>query len=59
LLTHVAFAQQPAAEIDRQIPSLIETYKALHQHPELSHHETWTAASPMRCENSALRSSST
>jgi amidohydrolase len=44
LLTNVAFAQQPAAEIDRQIPLLIETYKALHQHPELSHHETWTAA---------------
>jgi amidohydrolase len=44
LLTQAALAQQPAAEIDRQIPSLIETYKALHQHPELSHHETWTAA---------------
>jgi amidohydrolase len=44
LLSNAAFAQQPAAEIDRQIPLLIETYKALHQHPELSHHETWTAA---------------
>jgi amidohydrolase len=39
-----AFAQLPATDIDRQVPSLLETYKTLHQHPELSHHETWTAA---------------
>jgi metal-dependent amidase/aminoacylase/carboxypeptidase family protein len=42
--TGTASAQQPAPEIDRQIPTLLERYKALHQHPELSHHETWTAA---------------
>jgi amidohydrolase len=39
-----ASAQQPAAEIDRRMPLLLDNYKALHQHPELSHHETWTAA---------------
>jgi amidohydrolase len=44
LLSNAAFPQQPAAEIDRQVPLLIETYKALHRHPELSHHENWTAA---------------
>src|SRR5271168_2183523 len=43
LLAGAASAQQPAAEIDRQMPMLLENYKALHQHPELSHHETWTA----------------
>jgi hippurate hydrolase len=44
LLGGAASAQQPAAEVDRQLPALLENYKALHQHPELSHHETWTAA---------------
>jgi amidohydrolase len=44
LYSSAAFAQLPATDIDRQVPSLVETYKALHQHPELSHHETWTAA---------------
>jgi amidohydrolase len=37
-------AQQAAADVDRQIPALLERYRALHEHPELSHHETWTAA---------------
>jgi amidohydrolase len=44
LWTGTASAQQPATEIDQQIPTLLERYKTLHQHPELSHHETWTAA---------------
>jgi hippurate hydrolase len=44
LLIGTASAQQTAPEIDRQIPTLLESYRALHQHPELSHHETWTAA---------------
>jgi amidohydrolase len=43
LLPPAAMAQQPVVEIDRQMPALIEHYKALHEHPELSHHETWTA----------------
>ncbi len=42
-LTAISSAQQPAPAIDRQLPALLETYKTLHQHPELSHHETWTA----------------
>jgi amidohydrolase len=39
-----AGAQQSATDVDHEIPDLIENYKALHEHPELSHHETWTAA---------------
>jgi amidohydrolase len=39
-----ASAQQPSAAIEQQLPGLIDTYKILHQHPELSHHEEWTAA---------------
>jgi amidohydrolase len=39
-----AHAQQPSAAIEQQLPGLIDTYKTLHQHPELSHHEDWTAA---------------
>ena len=42
--TGTASARQPAPEIDRQSPTLLERYKALHQHPELSHHESWIAA---------------
>jgi amidohydrolase len=44
LCSGAALAQPSATDIDRQVPSLIQTYKSLHQHPELSHHETWTAA---------------
>jgi amidohydrolase len=44
LLIGTASAQPTTPEIDRQIPTLLENYRALHQHPELSHHETWTAA---------------
>ena len=43
LFTAAAPAQKPAPEVDRQLPALLDTYKALHQHPELSHHESWTA----------------
>ena len=43
LLIGSASALQTTPEIDRQIPTLLENYRALHQHPELSHHETWTA----------------
>jgi hippurate hydrolase len=44
LAASAAHAQQPSASIDQQLPGLIDTYKTLHQHPELSHHEEWTAA---------------
>ncbi|CAN5445203.1 M20 family metallopeptidase [soil metagenome] len=41
-----AFSRTSPAQstLDAQLPSLIDTYKTLHQHPELSHHEDWTAA---------------
>ena len=42
-----AAAQSPAdlpASVDKQLPSLTETYKHLHRFPELSHHEENTAA---------------
>jgi amidohydrolase len=49
LATSSLAAQQPKpaqlpVNLDQQLPALIETYKTLHQHPELSHHEQWTAA---------------
>jgi amidohydrolase len=44
VIAAAASAQMPAPEIEREIPALLETYKTLHQHPELSHHEVWTAA---------------
>jgi hippurate hydrolase len=40
-------AQQPAGlsdSVQAQLPSLIETYKDFHRHPELSHHEQETSA---------------
>ena len=39
-----SWAQQPAANLDGQLPGLVETYKGLHSHPELSHHEEHTAS---------------
>src|SRR4051812_44177959 len=32
------------AQVDKQMPALTATYKQLHQHPELSHHEEQTSA---------------
>lgn len=32
------------AAVDAQVPSLVQTYKLLHTHPELSHHEESTSA---------------
>ena len=39
-------AQGPSldAQVDRELPSLVATYKTLHAAPELSHHEDKTAA---------------
>jgi metal-dependent amidase/aminoacylase/carboxypeptidase family protein len=37
-------AQDTPSFIDKQTPSLVETYKDLHAHPELSHHEERTSA---------------
>jgi hippurate hydrolase len=36
-------AQDAATYITRQTPALVETYKDLHAHPELSHHEERTS----------------
>jgi len=47
LTATVSYAQQPAPltqSVEAQLPSLIETYKDLHRHPELSTHEERTAA---------------
>jgi hippurate hydrolase len=43
LLATAASAQMPTPEVERELPALLATYKTLHQHPELSHHEAWTA----------------
>ncbi|MCU1322400.1 MAG: amidohydrolase [Acidobacteriaceae bacterium] len=46
-LTLAATFSRPSlaqSTLDAQLPGLIDTYKTLHQHPELSHHEDWTAA---------------
>jgi hippurate hydrolase len=37
-------AQTLDARIERDLPSLVTTYKTLHAAPELSHHEEKTAA---------------
>jgi amidohydrolase len=41
-----ALAQDPALDalVDRDLPALVSTYKALHAAPELSHHEQKTSA---------------
>jgi amidohydrolase len=38
-----ACAQNLNALVDPQLPGLVETYKSIHSHPELSHHEERTA----------------
>ena len=44
-LATTASAQQPLdAMIDRELPSLVSTYKTLHATPELSHHEEKTSS---------------
>jgi amidohydrolase len=43
-LTSKAMAQEVPALVDKQLPGLLTTYKALHTAPELSHHEVETSA---------------
>jgi amidohydrolase len=43
-LTASAIAQEVPALVDKQLPSLLATYKQLHAAPELSHHEAQTSA---------------
>lgn len=42
-LTASAIAQEVPALVDKQLPSLLATYKQLHAAPELSHHEAQTS----------------
>ena len=43
-LTFRAIAQEVPVLVDKQLPSLLTTYKGLHAAPELSHHEAQTSA---------------
>jgi amidohydrolase len=43
-LTERTIAQEVPALVNKQLPSLLETYKGLHAAPELSHHEAQTSA---------------
>jgi amidohydrolase len=40
----LAAAQNLDALVDEQLSGLVDTYKGIHEHPELSHHEEHTAA---------------
>jgi hippurate hydrolase len=44
LLASTAAAQDMGTFVDSQLPNLVATYKGIHAHPELSHHEEHTAA---------------
>ena len=44
LLAAPVFAQDLASQVNSQLPGLIDTYKGLHAHPELSHFEAHTSA---------------
>jgi amidohydrolase len=39
-----ALAQDPSAYVRQELPGLVDTYKTLHSHPELSHYEEHTSA---------------
>ena len=43
-LTSRVIAQEVPVLVDKQLPSLLTTYKGLHAAPELSHHEAQTSA---------------
>lgn len=43
-LASASHAQDVATIVQQQTPALLETYKDLHAHPELSHHEERTSA---------------
>jgi len=44
LFLHTATAEDVPSLVDNQLPGLVGTYKGIHQHPELSHHEAHTSA---------------
>ena len=39
-----SWAQTLPAVVNSEVPDLVETYKGIHSHPELSHHEEHTSA---------------
>ena len=44
LFSIAATAQDVSSEVNKQLAGLVQTYKGIHEHPELSHHEEQTAA---------------
>ncbi|NYF77716.1 amidohydrolase [Granulicella arctica] len=44
LFSFTAIAQDIPALVDKQLGELVQTYKGIHAHPELSHHEEQTSA---------------
>jgi amidohydrolase len=44
VLAAPVLAQAVGGLVDPQVPGLVQTYKGLHAHPELSHHEEHTSA---------------
>ncbi len=44
LLALNGVAQSVSTEVDKQLPGLVQTYKDIHEHPELSHHEEQTSS---------------
>jgi hypothetical protein len=46
LLTAPDFAEDLGRFVDGELSGLVSTYKGIHAHPELSHHEEMTAALP-------------
>ncbi len=44
LFTAPIWAQELPAVVSGEVPNLVDTYKGLHAHPELSHHEERTSA---------------
>jgi amidohydrolase len=44
VLSAPSMAQSVQGLVDSQVPGLVQTYKGLHAHPELSHHEDRTSA---------------
>jgi len=44
LAPFASFAQDVSSQVNQQLAGLVTTYKGLHTHPELSHHEEQTSA---------------
>src|SRR5271168_3564889 len=44
LAPSIGIAQDLPAYVNSELPGLVETYKGIHSHPELSHHEEHTSA---------------